>query len=641
MVCYNANVAGGLTLTFFYAVVVSILFLFTVSCPATELTTGNITIPKGDTTLDPLAPQQLQAEVSTNGTNVSYVWESSELGYLGQTPTATTYLTPGAHIITLSANGKLLDSVQVEVDPFEYTTGSTIYYPANKGVREISLPPGNYAPFFTTVPALDNGASFDITLDTTLERTAADITGYPEPDDAFISREPDVKGLFQTLASTTQAVIPQNIPTRSATFDRAIDPDGDGKHTFKIYSFDNQTNYELVPAIRVWNTTDKTDPFQIWMDQAYYEEIMDTENDTWGVHAFYGKFLPQAQAVIEQLQNDLIGQHHDVDGSGDFTVLMTSMLNEDRYAIGFFNPVDYFKADGSFAMSNQADMLYMGVPDLRYSPQYNGTAEKESPDPNFSVESLVATLGHEYAHMVMFSQKSFLQKDGSQLVFEEDFLDEGISHLMESLTGYGESGGNLVFVNNYFFQSEIVSLSEGADTSKRRGGMVALLWWLFEKEGGIDWNQYQSSGRIIDKGGVTFLKKLFTSPYTGWENIIHASVKFSDISALLNTYANDYALMSTHPEMAPEVIRAFQGEGADPGEIVTVSPFVGSFKYGGNSRNIKMYTRNLQEVTTMPPYAITWGSGLQGVKEDDKLTISSNQDGMIYGFYMYGLDAQE
>lgn len=62
-----------------------------------------------------------------------------------------------------------------------------------------------------------------------------------------------------------------------------------------------------------------------------------------------------------------------------------------------------------------------------------------------------ATLAHEYTHAINFSNKTWthLLNSNSKSDVMETFLDEGLSHLTESLCGFGISGGNVIFINYY------------------------------------------------------------------------------------------------------------------------------------------------------------------------------------------------
>lgn len=180
--------------------------------------------------------------------------------------------------------------------------------------------------------------------------------------------------------------------------------------------------------------------------------------------------------------------------------------------IGFFNPDDLFSLENN-EYSNQMDVLYLALP---YSTVFTG---------NYSIESISATIAHELTHAITFNIKTYQRvlNDFSNAPQEESFLDEGLSHLSESLCGFGESGGNMAFINAYLKQPELYSFSEKNafgqnDSPGKRGAMAYFLSWLFWKYGGMYWDS--SNGiSVCDSGGITFLHRLIASNEIGWNNI--------------------------------------------------------------------------------------------------------------------------
>ena len=89
--------------------------------------------------------------------------------------------------------------------------------------------------------------------------------------------------------------------------------------------------------------------------------------------------------------------------------------------------------------------------------------------------------------------------------------------------GYGISGGNIkffqAFLSNTLGYSFCKSNAAGLDDSVgQRGAMTLFLSWCFWQKGGMTWDS-QAPVHVKDAGGIAFLQKLISSPYTGWEAI--------------------------------------------------------------------------------------------------------------------------
>lgn len=146
--------------------------------------------------------------------------------------------------------------------------------------------------------------------------------------------------------------------------------------------------------------------------------------------------------------------------------------------MGFFNSADFFtrNVDKSSShynpFSNECDIIYAAIP--------------ESLDEGtFSASAITATLIHEITHAINFTNKTYnkLLLGKSELV-EEIFLNEGLSHLSESLCGYGVSGGNNRFVNYYLNNMAYFSFAGNdylgrTDSAGCRGATCLFLYWLF------------------------------------------------------------------------------------------------------------------------------------------------------------------
>lgn len=268
----------------------------------------------------------------------------------------------------------------------------------------------------------------------------------------------------------------------------------------------------------VVNTADSySDAHEVYAEKFYEDEritVWIPEN-----YNFDRKLLKQ---VVENLQeillkrvNQLWGDCADVNRDGTFALLFSPTINDEKVAVGFFNSADFFENNNDLSSkscnpySNEMDLLYIAIP--------------EENSRNYNVNSITATIIHEYTHAINFTNKTWKKiSEGKSDVFQEEtFLDEGWSHLTESLCGYGISGGNCDFVNLYLENMNLYSFCKknylgNSDSAGQRGAMCLFLYYLFNKAGGVE---YSSDYGFIDNGGISFLQTMINSSTFGWNSI--------------------------------------------------------------------------------------------------------------------------
>lgn len=228
--------------------------------------------------------------------------------------------------------------------------------------------------------------------------------------------------------------------------------------------------------------------------------------------------------IIFPRVNVLWGKMTDLDFNGKVTLVFSKTINDEGMAVGFFNQSDFFENiqdidDKAYnPWSNEMDVIYSAFPD--------------GSNLNYTVECICATVAHELTHGINFSKKTFEKIfNGNQADTMEIFLDEGLSHLSESLCGFGQSGGNVDFVNCYLKETGNYSFCKGdlygqEDSVGRRGAMCLFLYYLFDKAGGMNWDE---EGNIVDTGGVLFLRKIINSEDYGWNSIGQYFNKHTDL----------------------------------------------------------------------------------------------------------------
>ncbi len=202
------------------------------------------------------------------------------------------------------------------------------------------------------------------------------------------------------------------------------------------------------------------------------------------------------------------GEESDVNGDGRITILVTSLLNGSGVA-GFFRAADLFVRDASNPFSNEQEIFYVAFPTI-----------------SLPLGLIQATIAHEFQHLLNFNQKVLqpLEQGITDPPVEELWLNEALSHLAEDLTGFSENGDDLAnIVQSYLDQIQFFSVTGtdafgGQDSLPRRAAGYLLLRYLFEQTGGAIYSQTNPAS-LTDNGGITFLRKLATSPQTGIENI--------------------------------------------------------------------------------------------------------------------------
>ena len=257
--------------------------------------------------------------------------------------------------------------------------------------------------------------------------------------------------------------------------------------------------------------------------------------------------------------------------------------------MGYFNPADLFARNTESSQSsrnpysNELDIVYLAMP-------------SSSDIGSYSVSSVSAPLSHELTHSVTYNQKTFshILQGNTERERESLILDEGLSHLSESLCGFGVSGGNTAFVSVYLQDTACYSLSGPnalgqEDSIGARGGMLLFLSWLYRKS----------------ENGNLFIKNMLNSNTFGWDVIGEAMgattgklfVQFAQDMAL--TYRDGASFSSSIDSVTKEPIHIFCN--------------MGDFQFDGKSHSVgfpNIYTSisllpshslALLEEVTLPP----------------------------------------
>lgn len=221
----------------------------------------------------------------------------------------------------------------------------------------------------------------------------------------------------------------------------------------------------------------------------------------------------------------LLGKGVDVDNNSKIVIAISSRLNQQGLALGYFYSADLYSEDEYNPFSNEKDILYLGMP--------------VENDNLFHFQSISATLVHEYTHWVIHSKKTW-QKG----LVETVNFDEGMAHFIEHLLGYGVSGGNEKFVQRYLENTADTSFLDegfwGMDSAEKRGAYSLFFSFLYWNYGEADFlNEWMSVNdvswsaiaKVIENDRKVLLLKFFRSllNYTDWQDPIYHSLTGEDI----------------------------------------------------------------------------------------------------------------
>lgn len=174
-------------------------------------------------------------------------------------------------------------------------------------------------------------------------------------------------------------------------------------------------------------------------------------------------------------EQDLLGESSDVDGDGKVAVFMTPQINKlgilgGGIITGYFWAGDLYNQSSSNPVSNHMEIIYTMVPDPDGT---YGTAISK----NFAMNNLLkAIFPHEFQHAISYNQHVF--KNGGPP--EQNWLNEGMSHLMEDIMGYGIENPSryALFLANTASAGLVVS---GQPNLLERGAAYLFLRYLYEQ----------------------------------------------------------------------------------------------------------------------------------------------------------------
>lgn len=177
------------------------------------------------------------------------------------------------------------------------------------------------------------------------------------------------------------------------------------------------------------------------------------------------------------VERALFGAESDVNNDNRVAALFTPQVNKlgaigGGIITGFFMSADLY--DRAYRpISNEREIVYAMVPDSRGI--YGAVIPK-----TFGIENLLtAVLPHEFQHVISFNQHVF-EGEGGNGLSEEDWLNEGLSHLAEDLVGYGQENASRYDI--YLSDTDQYSVAgAGSPGLGERGAAYLFLRFLYEQ----------------------------------------------------------------------------------------------------------------------------------------------------------------
>ena len=430
-----------------------------------------ILTPKPDWTY--YSDSQIPFSTTLNSNDIA--WYSSKDGYLGKGNGFTLRLSSGSHEIKAVLQD-CEQTVFIFVETRSIQEGQTVKYIINSHKQNISLSDGVYKP---AVVAL-NGSINNMTINEANQKSEL-------KKDIHIHT--NIKG--KTIIQNSE---------------RSAKKTGYELNDEKDFFVINTKQQVLDPHKMVAKVIRTSESYTIWYP-VHPEEYSPLELDEDALNSC----IREIESRIIPRLNTLWGRLPDIDNDGKISLLFTPTINEEKTAIGFFNPDDFYKRDDASPFSNEMDILYIAIP--------------ERGNFSYSAKCISATIAHELTHAINYNIKTYSRILNNEInpPEEDPFLDEALSHVSESLCGYGVSGGNVSILFYYLNNLGKYSVCKNdylgnGDSNGRRGATTMFLSWLFWKKGGISWNK-SNPLEIVDEGGIGFIQKLVASNGTGWENI--------------------------------------------------------------------------------------------------------------------------
>jgi hypothetical protein len=544
-------------------------------------------------------------------------WVSDLAGNLGSGKSLHAQLAVGDHKIVFTGTEGAEASISIQVTPIALEIGSTAYLAATQSGSSRTIPAGTYASFEYSIAEssyalnLSYPAQFASLCQKQATLTNTDTApgmGIPTPPRPVVPR------------LSARAVSRLSKKARGLKAIKGVNPANLGDE--REWRMANPSLGTMSPGYSLRAKLQEIiGNREIWVDESSTVSPSDFYAFTADVA---GIALPRAEAIW--------GERQDKNGDGRFAILVSGKLNDGEIAIGFFNPCDYLAynddstQDDYNPTSNETDVIYVGVP--------------KSDDANYSPKAIAATVAHEYQHLVRFGKKTYLPlvAGDSSAAQEDTAFDEGMSHLTETLVGFGCSGGNALFARRYLLSPASYSLKNadigGAQDSVGKRGADALFFsWLLRKAGGISWKaDAPLTLDAANSGGLTFLRATLSNSASGWD-LIETSFGKS-LSSLFREYIETENNINAGISPAPSQVMD-----SLTGEPLCLHSHLGSFVFGGSTYELNGPTlADLSSAVTLASWSVNFIKPIEG---SEAQTVSASSTESAAGTLFWGLTREQ
>jgi hypothetical protein len=248
-------------------------------------------------------------------------------------------------------------------------------------------------------------------------------------------------------------------------------------------------------------------------------------------------FAAAFDTLVAPLVRRNFGEETDLDGNGRVILFFTPEVNRlteaasERFVGGFFFSRDLFPRVSTprlqaCATSNEAEILYLMVPDP------TGTVNQNARSVDFVRRLALSTIGHEFQHLVNAARRIHVLRLPAGQVFEDVWLNEGLSHAAEELLFFRSSGltprsnlglseiqgggarvvnainayhvANLQRYRRFLEAPETHSAYDSVDNLEARGAAQNFLRYAADR---------------VPQGEEAFFRALVDGPQVGWENL--------------------------------------------------------------------------------------------------------------------------
>lgn len=281
--------------------------------------------------------------------------------------------------------------------------------------------------------------------------------------------------------------------------------------------------------------------------------VEDTTNPEGGFsHEEYEAIGEVFDQLIWDVNVAAFGEPSDIDENERVIIFYTRAVNEltgrnsGSYVGGLFYNRDLFSRTGanSCAGSNEAEMFYMLAPDPQ--GEINGNVRHK----NFVLDRTFSVLAHEFQHLINDSRRLYVNRAP---VWEDNWLNEGLSHIAEELAFYAASefeprqnlgtsplvgAGAAPFLRynsdnveryiRFLREPEGSSVMGGVENLGTRGAVWAFLRYVADRDPGDDATLWMKLANSTTRGLENLEQVLGVDP-RGWLHDWQISVFTDDL----------------------------------------------------------------------------------------------------------------